>query len=226
LKGTIHPGNWEFNLRGIFKNTKQEDDTGWAWIHYSYLSESSFLADGWVGSFVIQVDNPEQIEQIAQAIDQRFANSAFETVTETEQAFQSGMVKQMGNIKLVLITVGSVVFFTLLLVTGSTMAMAIRERTNEIGVMKTLGFSDLLVLVLILTESIVYALVGGGFGLLLAKLFSLGGDPTGGMLRAFFLSTSNILMGLFITLVIGFVSGIIPAINAMRLSIVGALRRV
>ena len=122
--------------------------------------------------------------------------------------------------------VGAVVFITLLLVTGSTMAMAVRERTDEIGVLKTLGYSDLLLLMLVLSESILYALVGGGLGLMLAKLYTLGGDPTKGMLRIFYLSPLNIIAGLLVTMAVGVVSGIIPALHAMRLNIVDALRRV
>jgi putative ABC transport system permease protein len=111
-------------------------------------------------------------------------------------------------------------------VTGSTMAMAIRERTGEIGVMKTLGFTDRQVLGLLLCESMAFALIGGGLGLVLIKLFTLGGDPTGGMLRSFHLSPLNMLLGVAITLATGLGSGIVPALGAMRLSIVDAMRRV
>jgi putative ABC transport system permease protein len=226
LKGTIYTGIWEFNICGIFDNSRQADDTGLMFFHYKYLDEKKSFDKGMVGAFVLKIDNPDNGERIVEAIDKRFANSAFETDTETEQVFQAGFIKQMGNIKLIILMVGAVVFFTLLLVTGSTMAMAVRERTNEIGVLKTLGYSDLLVLGLVLAESVLYALVGGVLGLGMAKLFTLGGDPTGGMLRAFFLSAENIATGLVITLVIGSVSGLVPAIQAMRLNIVEALRRV
>ena len=227
LKGTIYTGVWEFNIRAIFDNSRQADDTGVMWFHYKYLEERTpLMRRGLIGSLVVKIENPHDADRLSMTIDERFANSAFETVTETEQVFQAGFIKQLGNIKLILMMIGSVVFFTLLLVTGSTMAMAIRERTGEIGVLKTLGYSDLLLLMLVLSESILYAMVGGGLGLGLAKLFTLSGDPTGGMLRAFFLSTVNFATGLVITLVIGSASGIIPAINTMRLNIVEALRRV
>ena len=226
LKGTIYTGTWEFNIRAIFDNRKQAEDTGVMFLHYKYLDERRSFGKGSVGSFVVKIDNPDNVDRIAGTIDKHFANSAFETDTETEQVFMTGFVKQMGNIKLIIMTVGAVVFFTLLLVTGSTMAMAVRERTDEIGVLKALGYSDFLILVMVLSESIIYALVGGGLGLGLAKLYALGGDPTGGMLRAFFLSAKNISTGLAITLAIGITSGIIPAFNAMRLNIVDALRRI
>jgi putative ABC transport system permease protein len=175
---------------------------------------------------MIKVDEPENASRVAKAIDERFANSSDETITQTEQFVQTEIVTWMGNIKLILMTVGAIVFFTLLLVTGSTMAMTIRERTGEIGVLKTLGFSDLLVLALVLSESLAYALAGGGLGLALAKLYTLGGDPTKGMLRIFYLSPGNIAAGILITIATGLAAGIFPAVNAMRLNIVTALRRV
>ena len=116
--------------------------------------------------------------------------------------------------------------FTLLLVTGNTMAMAVRVRTSELGVRKTLGFSDRSVLALVIAESMVLALVGGGIGLALVKMFTLGGDPTRGMLPVFFLATDKIALGLAISVFVGFAAGAIPALTAKRLRIVDALRRV
>jgi putative ABC transport system permease protein len=140
--------------------------------------------------------------------------------------FAAGFVKQFGNIKLLLLSVGAVVFFTLLLIAGSTMAMSVRERTSEMAVLKALGFSDLRILGLVLSESITYAVLGGGLGIGLAKLFTMSGDPTQGLLPSFYLSPSNIIIGLVIALMIGLISGAMPAINAMRLRVVDALRRV
>jgi putative ABC transport system permease protein len=162
---------------------------------------------------------------LAEAIDDRFANSPYETSTETEQAFAAGFAKQIGNIKLIVMSIGSVVFFTLLLVTGNTMAMAVRERTGELGVLKTLGFGNFRVMALVLAESLTLAVAGGILGLGLAKLFTLGGDPTGGMLPVFYLSPEKITLGLLSAVALGLAAGIIPAWGAMRLSIVDALRR-
>jgi len=225
LRGTIYPGNWELNIRGVFENKKQEDDTGAMFLNYKYVDERSPIK-GLVAWFIIKVEKPENALAVAKAIDGEFSGASFRTLTETEQAFQSDFVKRLGNIKLILMIIGGVVFLTLLLVTGSTMAMAIRERTGEIGVMKTLGFTDRQVLALLLSESMAFALIGGGLGLVLVKLFTLGGDPTGGMLRSFHLSPLNMLLGLAITLATGIGSGIVPALGAMRLSIVDAMRRV
>ena len=225
LRGTIYPGNWEFNIRGIYENKKQADDTGAMFLHYKYLDERRPLK-GQVAWYIVKVEKPENALAVAKAIDEEFSGASYRTLTETEQAFQTDFVKRLGNIKLILMIIGGVVFLTLLLVTGSTMAMAIRERTGEIGVMKTLGFTDRLVLALLLFESMAFALIGGGLGLALVKLFTLGGDPTGGMLRSFHLSPLNMLFGMLITLATGFGSGIVPALGAMKLSIVDAMRRV
>ena len=135
-------------------------------------------------------------------------------------------MKQFGNIQFLIMAIGSVVFFTLLLVTGNTMAIAVRERTGELAVLKAVGYSDRFVLNFVLFESLLIALVGGALGLGLAKLFTLGGDPTRGLLPFFYLPGKAILAGLAVTLVVGAASGIIPAIGAMQLRVVDALRRV
>jgi len=225
MQGTIFPGTWEFNINGIYTGSKPEDDLTQFWFHYKYLEERSRMS-GQVGWYIIRVDDPSFTEAVSKKIDKRFENSPYETLTETEQAFNTGFVKQFGNIRLLLMTVGAVVFFTLLLVTGSTMSMAVRERTGEIGILKTIGFSDINVLMLILVESLTYSLLGGGIGLLLIKLFTLQGDPTGGMLPLFYLSPGNIITGVIISAIIGGLSGAIPAVNSMKLKIVDALRRV
>lgn len=226
LKGTIHQGIWEFNLRGIFQGKRASDDTSQFWFQYKYLDEQSDLIRGYVGWYYVHVSDPDRAEAISNEIDDMFANSPFETVTETEKAWTAAFIRQFGNIKVLLLSVGGVVFFTLLLITGSNMAMSIRERTGEIGVMKTLGFGGIRILFMVLAESLIIALAGGGIGLLMAKLFAMQGDPTGGFLPAFYLSSRNILLGLSISVLIGFAAGIIPAVQSMRLRIVDALRRV
>lgn len=226
IKGTIYPGAWEFNIRGIYDGTRAEDDTTQFWFQYTYLDERKEYFKGMVGWYVVKIASPEDDARVVAAIDERFANSAFETVTETEKSFAAGFVKQIGNIRLIIISIGSVVLFTLLLVTGSTMAMSVRERTNELAVLKTLGFTDAAVMLLVLTESLTYAVPGALIGLALAKLFTLRGDPTGGLLPFFYLDPERMLMGFGLALIAGIAAGIIPAFLAMRLRIVEALRRV
>jgi putative ABC transport system permease protein len=137
----------------------------------------------------------------------------------------ASFAKQMGNIEFLILAIGGVVFFTLLLVAGSTMATVVRERTSELAVLKALGYSDGFVLVLVLAESACVAGVGGALGLGLVKLFTMGGDPTGGMLPYFFVSGGALSAGLAAALGVGLVAGLLPALSAQRLRVVDALRR-
>jgi len=226
IKGTIYTGQWEFNLRGIYNGTRAQDDTTQFWFHWDFLEERRAFGKGDVGWYVVRVSNPDQSVQIAKSIDAEFANSPFETKTDTEKAFAASFVKQMGNIEFLILTVGGVVFFTLLLVTGNTMAIAVRERIGELAVLKALGFSNRFVLLLVMMESLILAFVGGGLGLLLAKLFSLHGDPTNGILPYFYLPPLAIVSGVATALLVGVAGGILPAISAMRLRVVDAIRRV
>jgi putative ABC transport system permease protein len=226
IQGTIWPGTWEFNIRAIYEGARQGDDESQFWFHWEYLEERRPFGKGTVGWYTVQVDDPDFAVGVAEAVDDRFANSAYETSTETEQAFAAGFAKQIGNIRLLILSIGAIVLFTLLLVTGNTMAMTVRERVPELGVLKTLGFGDITVLVLVLAESLLLALVGGALGLALAKLFTMRGDPTGGMLPVFYLSPGEMALGFAIAAFVGLAAGTIPALSAMRLRIVDALRRV
>jgi putative ABC transport system permease protein len=226
LQGTIWTGTWEFNIRAIYDGTRGGDDESQFWFHWKYLEERRQFGEGTVGWYTVQIDDPDNAVAVSAAIDDRFANSAWETSTETEQAFAAGFAKQIGNIRMLITSIGAVVLFTLLLVTGNTMAMAVRERIPELGVLKTLGFGDKTVLFMVLSESLVIAAVGGTLGLGLAKLFTMGGDPTGGMLPLFHVSSSDMALGAAIALSVGLIAGAIPALTAMNLRIVDALRRV
>ncbi len=225
IKGTIFPGAWEFNVRAIYEGRRPQDDTTQFWFHWDFLEERAFRK-GFVGWYMVRVANPDESTRVAKAIDESFANSPWETKTETEKAFAASWVKQMGNIEFLILTVGGVVFFTLLLVSGNTMAIAIRERVRELAVLKAVGFSDRFVLLLVLAESLVVAVVGGGLGLALAKLFTLHGDPTRGLLPFFYLPPRAILLGLALAMSVGLVSGVSPALSAMRLKVVDALRKI
>lgn len=226
LEGTIWRGTWEFNLHGIYDLEGTNVTSNELWFHYKYLEEQRPFFKGTVGWYGVLVDGSRDAVVIAKEIDDRFANSPWETKTDTEKAFLASWAKQIGNIRLLLVSVGSVVFFTLLLVTGNTMAMSVRERTGELAVLKTVGFTDRGALNLVISESILLAVVGGVIGLILAKLFTLRGDPTGGLLGIFYLPASSMIAGLAFAFVLGFVAGLIPGLNAMRLRIVDALRRV
>lgn len=226
IRGTIFPGAWEFNVRAIYRGGRTQDDTTQLWFRWDYLDERKVLEKGLVGWYTVRVANPDDAVRVVRAIDEEFANSAFETKTDTEKAFAASFVKQMGNIEFLILSIGSVVFFTLLLVTGNTMAIAVRERVRELAVLKAVGFSDGFVLGLILVETMVVAAVGGGLGVSLAKLFTLRGDPTGGLLPFFYLAPQAMASGVGLALAVGLVAGILPALAAMRLRVVDALRRV
>lgn len=223
IKGTIFAGVWDFNIDGIYHAA----DESQFWFQWDYLEER--MPDrmkGQVGWYTVKIDNPEDTARLSKAIDNEFANSPYETHTDSEKTFAANWLKQFGNIQLLIMSIGSVVFFTLLLVTGNTMAIAVRERTGELAVLKAVGYSDRFVLLLVLAESLVISAVGGLLGLLLARGLILLGDPTHGLLPIYRMPPAVIPVGLGVALAVGIASGIIPAIGAMQLRVVDALRRV
>jgi hypothetical protein len=157
--------------------------------------------------------------------DEMFANSSAETKTTTEKGFVEGFAKQVGDIGAIMISITVAVLFTMILVAANTMAQSVRERTSEVGVLKTLGFSSGSILVLVLSESVLIAAIGGGLGLLTAWAFVRQGDPTGGMLPIFVLPTRDLILGGALVVALGLLAGALPAMNAMNLKITDALRR-
>jgi|SRR5579862_4059516 len=229
IKTTLYGGGaWEFNIDGVYHGQRPQDDETQFWFQWASFEERvPERLKGQIGWYVLRVDNPDDSPRIAKAIDAEFANSPYETKTETESAFAAGWVKQFGNIQFLIVTIGTVVFFTLLLVTGNTMAISVRERTAELAVLKAIGFSDRAILFFVLGESLVIALVGGLLGLTLAVLaIPVLANALNGMLPALILSPALIGFGLFTALVVGIASGILPGIGAMRMRVVNALRRV
>jgi putative ABC transport system permease protein len=230
IKTTIFGGanTWEFNLDGIYHNVRPGGDESQFWLQYKYFDESMPADEkGLIGWYVIRLDNPEDAARAAGAVDAMFANSTYETKTETESAFAASWVKQFGNIEFLILTIGSVVFFTLLLVTGNTMAIAVRERTAELAVLKAVGFSDRAVLFMVLGESILIAAIGGALGLLFAAAaVPVLANALNGLLPVLVVSPITLLTGVAFALGVGALSGLIPAFGAMRLRVVDALRRV
>ena len=219
---------WEFNLDGIYHGKQPKDDETQFWFQWDYLEERvSQGFKGQVGWYVLRVDNPDDAPRIAKAIDAEFANSPYETKTEAESAFAAGFVKQFGNIQTLILSIGSVVFFTLLLVTGNTMAISVRERTSELAVFKAIGYSDLTILFFVLAEALTIALIGGAVGMLLAASAIPGlAKALSGLLPTIVLAPSMLLFGLAAAILTGILSGIVPGLTAMRLRVVNALRRV
>jgi len=221
-------GSWEFNIDGVYHGKNPLDDETQFWFQWDYFEERIPEAvKGQIGWYVLRVNNPDDSPRIAKAIDQEFANSPNETKTETESAFAAGWVKQFGNIQFLIVTIGSVVFFTLLLVTGNTMAISVRERIGELAVLKAIGFSDRSILFFVLAESLIIAMVGGLLGLGLAVIAVPGlAIALAGMLPALILKSSVLATGLVVALLVGAAGGILPGVSAARMSVVNALRRV
>ncbi len=218
---------WDFNLDGIYHGTQPQDDQTQFWIQWAYYKESvPPQLQGQVGWYVLRIRNPDDAPRIARAVDRMFINSPNETRTETESAFAAGWVKQFANIKLLILSIGSVVFFTLLLVTGNTMATSVRERTAELAILKAIGFSDRAVLGFILAESLLIALAGC-IGLVFAGvLIPALGQPLAGLLPALVVTPAVLGYGVLAAVAVGFASALLPALSARRLRVVDALRRV
>ncbi|MGB6979530.1 MAG: FtsX-like permease family protein [Candidatus Acidiferrales bacterium] len=226
LQAPIYGGAWEFNIRGVYTPTKEGEPDNQFWLQYSYLDERRKFGKGQIGWYTVKLDTSDDAVRVSKTIDDMFANSNYETKTETEKAFATSWAKQAGNIEYLILAIGGVVFFTLLLVTGNTMAIAVRERVGELAVLKAVGFNDRFILYLVLGESLFIAAVGGVIGLGLCKLFTLGGDPTQGFLQFFSLPNSALVTGILVSLAVGLLAGILPAAMAVRLRVVDALRRV
>lgn len=216
---------WEFEVVGILDATKKTADTSGFYFRYDYFNEGRAQGEGLVGWYLVKIREPERAAEIAKAIDDDFANSPYETKAEPEGAFMQGFASQIGDIGTILIAILSAVFFTILLVAGNTMAQSVRERTEEFGVMKALGFPNELALVLVLAESCVLAVLGGFAGLGLAWLITAGGSPVPSMLPVFYLPVKYVVIGAGLAVALGVVAGILPALQAMRLRIADALRR-
>ena len=219
---------WEFNLDAIYHTEKADGDESQFWFHWKDFDEnvpaSIKSTAGW---YILKLDSPDDSVRVAKTIDAMFANSSYETKTETESAFAAGFAKQFGNIEFLILSIGSVVFFTLLLVTGNTMAISVRERTSELAVLKAIGVTDRTVLFLVLAESVMIALFGGLLGLLLAWLaIPVLSVALNGLLPPLLLSKTMLTLGLFFAIFVGMASGLLPGIGAMRMRVVNALRRV
>ncbi len=219
---------WELTIAGIFDPAIEGIDTQQILFHYDYFQESLAPNDenrGQLGWYITQVVDPKQSAEVGSKIDALFANSPTETKTTPEKAFVQGFANQTGNIGAIVVAVASAVFFTMLLVTANTMAQSVRERSSEIGVLKTLGFSDDAVLWLVLGESLSITLIGGGIGLGFSALIV---HVMSGMMTQYlselFLNGAALTVGFALIVALGIVSGAMPAAHALRLRIVDALR--
>jgi len=215
---------WEFNIAGIYDGEPGVDKTQF-FFRYDYLDENRRGGQGLIGWYIVKIADPSRAQEMGAKFDAMFANSSAETKTTTEKGFVEGFAKQVGDIGAIMVAILVAVLFTMMLVAANTMAQSVRERTSEVGVLKTLGFSNSSILLLVLGEAVFITVIGGGLGLLVAWLFVQRGDPTGGMLPIFMLPPRDVVIGAVLILGLGLVAGALPAFNAMNLKITDALRR-
>jgi putative ABC transport system permease protein len=231
LQATIFPQKdgsnaWPLKIDGIFtvKDAKRKGEENQLWFHWKYFDEANQYVNGRVGWYIVELADINQADRVAQAIDAISANSDHETKTQTEQAFNQAFAKQFADIGLIVTAIMGAVFFTLLLLTGNTMAQAVRERIPELAVLKTIGFSNRSVLWLVLAEAMLMVVLGGLIGLALAAvLMPIVSAGSGGMIQLPTVLPQTWLLGLGLMLLIGAVVGALPALRAMRLNIVDAL---
>lgn len=216
---------WDVTVRAVY-DLPQGGDTRQILMHQAYFEEARGMAKGLIGWYVVKVADVERAAAVARQIDLQFANSPAETKTSSERAMAQSFVNQVGNIGAILRAIVSAVFFTMLLVTANTMAQSVRERTNEIGVLKTLGFSNGGVLGLVLAESVLITVLGGALGLAGAWWLGVQFEPVFRQyLPGFKVPPDAIVLGIAFMVGLGLVAGAVPAVQAMRLRIVEALRR-
>lgn len=218
--------NWDFVIEGIYSGKTESAQTNSMFFHYDYFDKSRQFGEGTIGWMIIKVKDPKQSAKVASEIDALFENSSAETKTDSEKEFAKSFAKQFGDIGLITTLILSAVFFTMLLVAGNTMAQSFRERIPEFAILKTLGFSDVSVMLMVLSEAIIICGFGGILGLGLAKLMIVGSAPKVAMyLPGLNLSATILLTGALWIVLFGVVTGAVPAIQGLRLNIISALRR-
>ncbi len=230
LKGTIFPGPWEFVVRGIYRGGKPNTDVSQMVFHWDYVNETITKRiprrANQVGVFVVAID-PERAAEVSLAIDKEFKNSAYETLTETEKAFQLGFVSMTEAIVVAIRIVSYLVIAIILAVMANTMAMTVRERTAEYATLKALGFGPGFVAALIFGESLAIAAVGGVLGIAatfpVAQIF---GAAMGSLFPVFLVSPETVGLQLLCSLAVGFLAALLPARRAARVNIVEGLRSV
>ena len=224
LEGTIFPGSLEFIIRGFVTGGGGDSVL---YFHYDYLTESFANFDG-ASTFVVKARSADDIPLVIDAIDSTFMNSTAPTKTETEKAFVLGFMAMWGNVRTLVVSISTVLIFTIVLVAANTMAMSIRERTGEIAILKTLGFTSGHVLAVLIAESALIALAGGLLGSLGAR-YLLGAVDfqmlTAGFIQTFDVKWTTVTLAAAISLVVAFGSTIVPAWSASRLEIADAIRR-
>jgi putative ABC transport system permease protein len=217
--------NWNFNLVGVMKSKDGKAfQSGMIILHWKNFDETTPYNRGQAGWYISRVADVNDADRVAKAIDALSANSDHETKTMTEQAAFAGWIKQLADIGLIVTSIMGAVFFTLLLLTGNTMMQAVRERTSELAVLKTIGFPSVSVLGMVLAESVLLLLLGGVIGMALVSVLSpIVSAASGGTMRLPHVGLGSWTLGIALAVAIGLVIGALPALRAMRLNIVDAL---
>ena len=231
ISSEIHPKsdgslNWEFDLVGILdaEDPAALANTDVVLINVAYFDEARALAKGKTGWYIVRVADSNQARAISAEIDRRFLNSPDETKTQPEKEFAVGFAKQIGDLGALVTRILAAVFFTILIMTGNTMAQSVRERIPELAIMKTLGFSDGKVTALVLAEALLLLVLAGGLGMGVASAILPGlNRAIGSRFPPLFVTTETWLMGTLIVLALGLAIGLPPALRANRLRIVDAL---
>ena len=217
--------DWDFDVVAIYEGADPQTDTNSVYFHYEYFNETQSFGGDFIGFMGVRTTDPQQNEAVIAAIDDMFANSPAETETVPEKAFNKAFIEQIGNLSLILTSVVLAAFFVILVIVGNSMILSIRERTREIGVMKTLGFTSGRIFRMVLTESLLVALIGGVLGVLAAGLMVSLVNKAPIQLPVLVLGGSVWTQALLYVAVLGFITGIVPAMNALKLNIITALSR-
>lgn len=216
---------WDFVIAGIAKGANERVDTNWVIFHYDYFKDTRSFGGDTIGWMILKTDSAKDNARVIKEVDSMFANSPFETETQTEQAMARAFLEQAGDLGFIITAVVGAAFATILLIVGNTMMLTVRERTNEIGVMKTIGFTTNRIFGLILAESMLLALIGGALGTIAAWLFSF---VLAGPLSQFgpvSFTTGTAITAFVLMALLGFLTGVIPAYRAMKTDVVTALGR-
>jgi putative ABC transport system permease protein len=224
LNGTIYPVNLELTIRGIYTGPQPTQSV---YFNQKYVEEAVSFAKGHAGTFEILTDSPESVSRVAAAVDDTFRNAPEPTKTESEKAFQLSFINSIGNVKAFILSICFAVVFATLLVSATTMAMSIRERTREVAVLKTLGFTRQSILRLYLGEAVLVALIGGALGCLFAVVLISGLSHAPGMglfLSGMKVTPATLLLAVGVAGTVGLLSAVFPAYHAAKLDIVDGLR--
>lgn len=216
---------WDFNVSGIVTGKEARVDTNFVMFQYDYFKETRNVGGDTVGWMILKTADTKENERVMREVDAQFANSPFETETKTEQAFNKAFIEMMGDIGSIVFYVVGAAFITILLIVGNTMMLTVRERTNEIAVLKTIGFTAERIFALVLGESILLALMGGVLGVLAALIITAGIAQSSSMLATMTFTPGTAVVAFILMALLGLLTGLLPAVRAMNIDVVTALGR-